>query len=76
MMQEYVINVTEIEELQTIKNKEALDKIFTKARATLVGGGTVILVRRHADGRSYKFDEFTAAEDLADYKNRVYKYLE
>ncbi|MBD0297488.1 MAG: hypothetical protein ICV84_20240 [Flavisolibacter sp.] len=74
-MQEYIINVTEIEELQTIRNTDALDKIFTRAKETLVGGGTVILIRRYADGRSNKFDELGSLNDLAEYKKSVYKYL-
>ena len=74
-MQEYIINVTEIEELQTIKNTDALDKIFNKARQTVVGGGTVMLVRRHPDGRQDKFDELSTMEDLTAYKKSVYKYL-
>lgn len=75
MVQEYVINVTQIEELQTIRNREALNKIFTRARRMITGGGTVVLVRKYADGRSDRFDQFTTEEDLAAYKNTVYKYL-
>ena len=69
------MNVTEIEELQTIKNKEALDKLFTRAKATVVGGGTVVLVRRHADGRCDPFDTFTTEDDLEQYRKNIYKYL-
>ena len=74
-MQEFIINVTQIEELQTLKDTEALDKIFTKAQRTIVGGEKVILVRRHANGQQDKFDELTTEGDLEEYKQRVYKYL-
>ncbi len=74
-MQEFVINVTEIEELQTLQDIDALDKIFSKAQRTVIGGEKVILIRRYADGKQDKFDEFTTEGDLADYKKRVYKYL-
>ena len=74
-MQEYEINVTEIEDLQTYQNKDALDKIFTRAERTVLGGEKVILVRGYPDGRREKFDELTTEEDLAAYKRNVYKYL-
>lgn len=74
-MLSYEINVTEVEELQTLHNTDELDKIFAKAQRMIVGGGSVVLVRRKADGSSDKFDEFTTVEDLAYYKERVYKYL-
>lgn len=74
-MNDYQINVTEIEELQTIRNVDALDNIFSKAQRTIVGGEKVILVRRHAGGRCDKFDELATEEDLANYKKSVYKYL-
>ena len=74
-MQPYEINVAEIEELQTIANRQKLDKIFTRAQQTLVGGEAVILLRKNADGKGEKFDEITTLEDLAAYKKRVYLYL-
>lgn len=73
-MQAYEINVTEIEELQTIANTRALDNIFTRARQTIVGGEKVILVRSSAN-RKEKFDEITTPEDLEAYRKGVYKYL-
>jgi hypothetical protein len=73
-MQAYEINVTEIEELQTIANLRALDKIFTRARQTIVGGEKVILVRQTGPQKE-KFDEITTPEDLEAYKKGVYKYL-
>lgn len=74
-MQDYVINVTQIEELQTLNDRNALDTIFERAQRVVVGGGTVILVRQHPNGQRYQFDAFTTEGDLAAYKNNVYKYL-
>ena len=75
-MQEYEINVSQIEEWQTINNTDELDKIFSKAERILVGGGSVILIRKHVNGTKDKFDELTTLEDLAGYKKQVYKYLD
>ena len=74
-MQDYVINVTEVEELQTLNDKDALDIIFERAQRVVVGGGTVILVRQNPNGHRDKFDSFSTESDLAAYKNNVYKYL-
>lgn len=74
-MFEFIINVAEIEELQTIENKDALDIIFTKAERTVIGGGIVTLARKTANGRISKFDELSTEADLAQYKKNVYKYL-
>ena len=73
-MQAFEINVTEIEELQTIANLHALDKIFTRAKQTIVGGEKVILVRKTGSA-TQKFDEISTPEDLEAYKKGVYKYL-
>ena len=74
-MQEYKIDVTLIEELQNTSNTHALDKIFTRAKSTIVNGEKVLLERREANGRTEKFDELTTLEALDDYKRTVYKYL-
>lgn len=74
-MTEYTINVSEIEELQIIRNTHQLENIFERAKSTVVQGGIVNLVRRTADGKSNKFDEITSEEDLSNYKNAVFKYL-
>ena len=74
-MQDLIINVSEIEDLQTIKNIDELEKIFTKAQRTVIGGGTVQLIRKEADGKSNKFDEISTEEDLAAYRKSVFKYL-
>lgn len=74
-MKEYTINVTEIEELQTTKNIDDLDRIFSRAHSTIVQGGSVVLNRENADGSNYTFDELTTENDLKDYKDNVFKYL-
>ena len=73
-MQAYEINVTEIEELQTIANLRALDRIFMRAQQTIVGGEKVLLIRKTGNTKE-KFDEITTPEDLEAYKKGVYKYL-
>jgi len=74
-MPEYTINVSEIEDLQTIGNVAELDQVFARAQSTVVQGGTVVLMRSTPDGSSYKFDEITTEKDLENYKETVYKYL-
>lgn len=74
-MQEYKIDVTQIEALQNTSNTNALDKIFTRAKSTIVNGEKVVLERREANGRTEKFDELTTLEVLDEYKRSVYKYL-
>jgi hypothetical protein len=74
-MKEYVINVTHIEELQTISNIKELDKIFARAKSTIVNGEPVLLVRKQANGLTEKFDELTTLDALKEYKDGVYKYL-
>jgi hypothetical protein len=74
-MQEYRINVSEIEELQMIKNTPALDRIFKDAKETIVNGEAVLLMRKQPGGDFQKFDELTTLDDLKQYKKSVYKYL-
>ena len=75
-MEDYIINVGKVEEWQTIKDIASLDELFQRAKRTLVGGGTVALVREQRNGEAYRFEEFTNLEDLAVYKKNVYKYLD
>jgi hypothetical protein len=75
-MEDYIINVGKVEEWQTIKDVAALDEVFQRAKRTLVGGGTVALVREQRNGTSYRFEEFTSLEDFEQYKKNVYKYLD
>ncbi len=74
-MQDFKINVTEIEELQTIGDIKALDQVFSKAKRTIVGGSSVLLGRKDASKKWDQFDELTTEEDLEEYKKGVYKYL-
>ena len=74
-MQEYIINVGEIEELQMIKDTDTLDQMFTRAKSMVVQGGSVILQRKNPDGTAYKFDEITTEVDLNVYKKTVFKHL-
>jgi hypothetical protein len=73
-MNRYTIDVSLIEELQMINNKEALNKIFFKATERIVGGDEVILARI-TKGSMQAFDSITTEADLAAYKERVFKYL-
>ena len=74
-MQEYVIDVLRIEELQTLNDQDALEKIFSRAQSTIVNGEKVVLVRKDKTGAAQKFDEFSTLEDLKRYKKSVFKYL-
>lgn len=75
-MQDYTINVTQIEELQTINNTDELDTIFTRAKSAIVNGAKVLLVRKEASGKANKFDEMDTLEDLEKYRERVFRYLQ
>jgi hypothetical protein len=74
-MTEYLIEVTKIEELQTLNDKDELEKIFDRAKSTIVNGERVLMIRKDRTGASEKFDEFSTLEDLDNYKRRVFKYL-
>lgn len=74
-MQDYIINVTQIEELQTLNDRDALDNIFERAQRTVVGGASVVLVRQQPNGQTDKFDTITTEQDLSAYKTNIYKYL-
>ena len=74
-MKEYVIEVSRIEELQTLNDREELERIFFKAHSSIVNGEPVILTRRDRNGSLQKFDELSTLEDLELYKTSVFKYL-
>jgi len=74
-MADYEINVADVEEYQMTADLVELEQIFTRAKSTVVQGGTVILLRKFADGRFEKFDELTSEGDLEAYREKVYKYL-
>jgi len=74
-MNDYTINVGQIEELQAISNAEELEKIFSRAKSAVVNGAKVILARKEALGKLNKFDEMDTLEALEKYKAQVFKYL-
>ncbi len=74
-MDDYTINVSRIEELQTIRNTDELEKIFARAKSAVVNGARVILVRKDFTGTTAKFDELDTLEDLESYRGQVFKYL-
>ena len=74
-MTEYIIDVSRIEELQTLNDRDELEKIFAKAQSTIVNGESVILVRKSKTGSFQKFDEFSTLDDLHRYREIVFKYL-
>lgn len=74
-MNDYTINVAQIEELQTIRNIDELETIFTRAKSAVVNGAKVLLVRKETTGKVNKFDEMDTLEDLEKYRDRVFRYL-
>ena len=74
-MQEYIIDVTEIEELQMTNDIDALDNIFQRARSTIVNGEKVVLQRKQRGAPTNPVDEFTTLDDLEHYRKTVYRYL-
>jgi hypothetical protein len=74
-MNDYTINVGEVEELQTISNADELEKIFARAKSAVVNGAKVILARKESTGKLNKFDELDTLEAIEKYKAQVFKYL-
>lgn len=75
VMTVYVIDVSRIEELQTLGDINELEKIFSKAKSTIVNGEAVTLVRKSKNTPAQKFDELSTLEDLERYRKSVFKYL-
>ncbi len=73
-MKDFVIDISQVEEWQTLNNTDELEKMFTKAQSTIVNGAKVLFVRRNA-GKPVKFDEMDNLDDLEKYRERVFKYL-
>jgi hypothetical protein len=69
-MQDYVIDVSRVEELQMTSNVHELDIIFERGRSAIVNGAKVILARK-----KQKFDELTTLKDFEAYRTSVMKYL-
>lgn len=74
-MPEFQIDVSEIENHQTLKNIVELESIFLRARSVIRQGGAVSLIRKTLDGTTNKFDELSTDEELENYKQNVFKYL-
>ena len=73
-MNSYMINVAEVENLQNTGDVDELERIFSKAKSTIVNGESVILARIKNEGVE-KFDEITTLPDLEEYQKSVFKYL-
>jgi hypothetical protein len=74
-MQDYQINVSEVEELQMIDNRAELERIFEKAKSAVVNGASVMLCRPTPGGKDSVFDEITTEADLSTYRAGVFKYM-
>jgi hypothetical protein len=74
-MEDFIIPVGQVEEWQMTNDIMELDRLFQRAIAVLVGGGTVALVRQQRSGETYRVGEFTDLEEFEQYKKNVYKYL-
>jgi hypothetical protein len=74
-MQEYIIDVSEIEEWQTIRDLDSLERVFQKAKSTIVNGEQVLLARRDRGGKKTPFDTLSTLDDLERYRKSVFRYL-
>ena len=74
-IKDYTIDVSKIEECQTINNTHELEKIFSRAKSAIVNGAKAILVRKEASGEVNKFNEMDTLEELESYRKQVFKYL-
>ena len=72
---DYSINVAEIEELQDLRDREALLFILDKARRSIIQGAEVFLYRKTNQGQKAYFDTIHSESELEAYKNQVLKYL-
>ena len=73
-MNSYLINIGEVEELQKTHDVDELERIFSRAKSTIVNGETVILARVQKE-KAEKFDELSTLSDLELYRDSVLKYL-
>jgi len=74
-MEDFVIVVNRIEELQSIGDRQELERIFEKARRTIIGGMSVILVRENRDGKQEKFETYSNEQDFEEYRKKVFRYI-
>jgi hypothetical protein len=73
-MRDYVINVSRIEELQTLNDTNELENIFARAKSAIVNGEKAVLARK-TKSATEKFDELSTLEELQQYRKQVFKYL-
>ena len=74
-MEDFTIEVSKIEELQTLNETDELENIFAKAKSAIVNGAKVLFVRKSLSGKVEKFDEMNTLDDLEKYRENVLKYL-
>jgi hypothetical protein len=74
-MEDFVIVVNRIEELQSTQDRQELERIFDKAKRTIVGGMDVILVREDQNGNREKFETFSNEHDFEEYRKRVFRLI-
>jgi hypothetical protein len=74
-MQEYIIDVSEIEEWQTIRDLDSLERVFQRAKSTIVNGEQVLLARHDRGGKKTPFDTLSTLDDLERYRKSVFRYL-
>jgi len=72
---EYLVEINIVEELQNTANRRELDRLFVKAKSTLVQGGNIILCRREKNGTLARFDMIDTDFDLLVFEKKVYQYL-
>ena len=75
-MIEFTIDIGQVEEWQGLKDIQELDRMFAKAKSTVVQGGIVLLSRNNTDGSSYTTDEITTETELKIYREKIFKYLD
>ena len=69
------INATQVEEWQTLGDRDSLEQLFARAERVIIGGGEVNLVRVKGKGKGERFDTLTTEDDLKTYREQVFKYL-
>ena len=74
-MEDFLIVVNQIEELQSIQDRQKLELIFEKAKRTIIGGQRVILVRADNKGNQEKFETLSNEQDFEEYRKQVFRYL-
>lgn len=74
-MNDFVIDISKVEEWQMLNDKNELDRLFAKAQSTVVNGARVLLMRKSTSGKSEMFDEIDTLDDLEKYRATVMKYV-